>query len=379
MEMLRSFSSTSSASDEEAALDATAGETSTVGGTAARSQVPRRSIAHNPSFLAEAGYSGSSSSSAPTRRGGPAQASSSAGLPPPPSPGFGGPPAEWDEVDLEFDVDLEMARNGSSGGIGAEGRGVRGGRVRSLSGRGEGGEQVPMQKLGSGTGRSNVTRGGSQLQESRTDKETNAMADGTGTGAGGATSSSMGEYDATPKPSMDARLPPAGEEEGDGALRGLHSEGPSRHRRTTSTSSSQGKPSKTRILDRAGSGSGSDAVRRAEVDPTQPGPPSYTPRARTLEKEIGYSPSLEEGEDEDEDEYEDEDATTPTARHLDRSYLDSSSAGRGSPSRLDFEPLTRREKWTHALTAVVVTVLAGLAVAIGGDLIDWPGDGIGDS
>lgn len=339
--MLRSFSSTSTASDEEAALDAAPGSASATTSAAApaRSQVPRRSIAHNPSFLLEAGYSGASGSS-PRGKGGPGQASSSAG-PPPPSPGLGGAPADWDEVDLEFDVDLEMARGESGGGAGGKGTPGRGGRDRSS--RGGEGEQVPMQKLGSGSGRLKMARGGSQIHRPTIMEEQGEVAVGAGSAP-----SSMSEYDATPKPSMDVHPPPIREED-EGSAQSLLGQ----HRRTTSTSSSQGKLSKARLLDN----DGNEAVHRHQENSIQPRPPSYTPRAP------GHDDSaLEENEDEDED------GETPTARHIDRSYLDPGE-GMGSARRLDFEPLTRREKWAYAVTALVVAVLAGLAVAIGGDLV----------
>ncbi|CAO1634592.1 unnamed protein product [Sympodiomycopsis kandeliae] len=44
---------------------------------------------------------------------------------------------------------------------------------------------------------------------------------------------------------------------------------------------------------------------------------------------------------------------------------------------LDFESLDKSEKWSYWVITVIVVLLSGVAVGIGSDWIDWPGDGIG--
>ncbi|PWN26163.1 hypothetical protein BDZ90DRAFT_233305 [Jaminaea rosea] len=67
----------------------------------------------------------------------------------------------------------------------------------------------------------------------------------------------------------------------------------------------------------------------------------------------------------DEDEGDEEDAL----RH--------GGGGRSAQGKLRFEALTRAEKMSYAATTVVVLGLSIVAIAIGVDWIDWPGDGIG--
>lgn len=61
-----------------------------------------------------------------------------------------------------------------------------------------------------------------------------------------------------------------------------------------------------------------------------------------------------------------------SARSLEEGLLH--QAGHG---KLDFEPMTRREKAWMWSSAVVVLLLFAVAISISKDWIDWPGDGIG--
>lgn len=44
---------------------------------------------------------------------------------------------------------------------------------------------------------------------------------------------------------------------------------------------------------------------------------------------------------------------------------------------LDFEALDKSEKWSYWIVTFIVLILSAVAVGIGSDWIDWPGDGIG--
>lgn len=90
----------------------------------------------------------------------------------------------------------------------------------------------------------------------------------------------------------------------------------------------------------------------------------------------------EEDEDEDEEDGEQEPLPVVPQQHtsaytrLTAPYHDEDQGITTTP-KLDFESLTLSEKISYWVTAVLVLALSIVAIGIGSDWIDWPGDGIG--
>jgi hypothetical protein len=133
---------------------------------------------------------------------------------------------------------------------------------------------------------------------------------------------------------------------------------------------------------------------RTSTDATPPAVPSSLPRSLDIPREHG---GLSDDEDKQEGGIEDEEGGDDDRQHLlysggetdrpgffapgDRSfgYHTLGAAPGGYGGRVGFEPLLWRERIWMIISACLVAVVVVVAILISIDVIDWPGDGIGNN
>lgn len=133
---------------------------------------------------------------------------------------------------------------------------------------------------------------------------------------------------------------------------------------------------------------------RTSTDATPPAVPSSLPRSLDIPREHG---GLSDDEDKQEGGIEDEEGGDDDRQHLlysggeadrpgffapgDRSfgYHTLGAAHGGYDGRVGFEPLLWRERIWMITSACLVAVVVVVAILISIDVIDWPGDGIGNN